>query len=107
MSAADLSPRWSLVLYVSGGAAKSLQAVDSVQRLCDEEFADDADLAVIDVRLQPELAAKDGVLAVPTLIRRAPQPVRRLSGNFADGIWLRRELGLAPATPQPHGHVRD
>lgn len=104
-AAAGASPRWSLVLYVNGAAAKSLQAVDCVRRLCDEELAGRADLTVIDVHLRPGLAAQDGVMAIPTLIRRAPLPVRRLSGDFADSTWLRRELGLPPVVSQPPLHV--
>ncbi len=87
--------QWVLTLYVDGASASSIQAVETVRRVCDEELRGRADLEVIDVRTQPELVGRDQIVAVPTLIRRFPGPVRRVVGGLSDPARLRLDLGLS------------
>jgi circadian clock protein KaiB len=93
-------PRWSLALYVSGASPHSAQALETVRRLCDEELPGPVELQVVDVADEPDLAARDGIVAVPTLVRRLPPPARQLVGDLADVDRLRAGLDL-PATPAP------
>ena len=93
-------PRWSLTLYVSGASPRSAQALDTVRRVCDEALPGQVDLRVVDVAEDPDLAGEDQVLAVPTLVRQRPAPVRRLVGDLSDVDRVRAGLDLA-APPSP------
>ena len=93
-------PRWSLTLYVSGASPRSAQALDTVRRVCDETLPGQVDLRVVDVAEHPDLAGEDQVLAVPTLVRQRPDPVRRLVGDLSDVDRVRAGLDLA-APPSP------
>ena len=91
----DDSPPWSLTLYVSGASPRSAQALETVRRLCDEELAGRVELEVVDVTDDPDLAARDRIVAVPTLVKRLPAPPRQLVGDLADVERLRAGLDLA------------
>jgi circadian clock protein KaiB len=92
---------WALTLYVSGASPRSAQALEAVRRLCDEELAGRVELEVVDVTDEPALAGRDGIVAVPTLVRRLPAPPRQLVGDLADADRLRAGLDLRtrPAAP--------
>ena len=96
-------PRWSLTLYVSGASPRSAQALEAVRRLCDEELAGRVELEVVDVADEPAAAARDRIVAVPTLVQRLPAPMRQLVGDLADVDRLRAglELGTATSPPSP------
>jgi circadian clock protein KaiB len=95
----DDHPRWSLTLYVSGASPHSAQALETVRRLCDEELPGQVELQVLDVTEDPALAARDRVVAVPTLVRRLPAPPRQLVGDLGDVDRIRAglDLGSPPA----------
>jgi len=98
----DEQPRWSLTLYVSGASTHSGQALETVRRLCDEELAGQVELEVVDVADEPALAARDRIVAVPTLVKRLPPPPRQLVGDLADVDGLRARLDLSPPSlPDP------
>jgi len=88
-------PHWSLTLYVSGASPRSAEALETVRRLCDEELAGQVELEVVDVTDEPALAARDRIVAVPTLVKRLPPPARQLVGDLADVDRLRAGLDLA------------
>jgi circadian clock protein KaiB len=93
-------PRWSLTLYVSGASPHSARALETVRRLCDEDLAGQVELEVVDVTDAPALAGRDGVVAVPTLVKRLPAPPCQLVGDLADVDRLRAGLDLAlPGAP--------
>jgi circadian clock protein KaiB len=92
--------RWSLTLYVNGASPLSIEAIKTVRGVCDNELADQVDLEVIDVNLQPGLVVRDQILASPTLIKRLPQPLRRLVGDLTDINRVRTGLNLGPARGQ-------
>jgi circadian clock protein KaiB len=94
-SAAD--DRWALVLYVDGASANSIHAIETVRRVCDQELGGHVDLEVIDVRRQSARAARDQIVAVPTLIRRFPGPQRRIVGDLSGSSWLRLALDTGSA----------
>ena len=75
---------YSLRLYVSGTTPKSARAVENLKRICEERLRGRYDLEVIDVYQQPDLARVDQIVAVPTLIKRSPLPMRRLVGDLSN-----------------------
>lgn len=87
---------YKLRLYIAGQTPKSLAAIANLRRLCNEHLTDCHAVEVIDLAKQPELAAADQILALPTLVRRLPAPVKRVIGSLADvekvlvGLELRK-----------------
>ena len=92
---------WSLTLYVSGAAPRSAQALETVRRLCDEELAGQVELEVVDVTDEPALGERDGIVAVPTLVKRRPAPPRQLVGDLADVGRVRAGIDLPPPPAVP------
>jgi len=76
--------RFVLRLYVTGSTVRSTQAVANVRSLCEEYLPGRYDLEVVDIYQQPGEAAKDQVIAAPTLIKELPMPVKRLIGDLSD-----------------------
>jgi circadian clock protein KaiB len=105
MTDSTADDQWALILYVDGASTNSLQAIETVRRVCDQELGGHADLEVIDVRQQSERAARDQVVAVPTLIKRLPGPPRRIVGHLSDSSWLR--LALDTGSAGTSGEDRD
>lgn len=75
---------WSLRLYVAGESPRSRTALENLTRLCEERLKGAYRIEVIDLTKRPELAKADQILAVPTLVRRVPEPVKRLIGDLSD-----------------------
>jgi circadian clock protein KaiB len=76
--------QYVLRLYVSGSTLKSVRAIENIKRVCEEHLKGRYDLEVIDIYLQAHLARDEQVVAVPTLIKRLPIPLRRLVGDMSD-----------------------
>jgi len=91
------APRWSLTLYVSGASPRSAAALETVRRLCDEELAGRVDLRIVDLAREPGRVTEDQIMAVPTLVKHEPAPLRRLVGNLSDVERVRTGLDLGPA----------
>lgn len=87
-----------LRLYVAGQSPKSLAAIANLKRLCDGRAPADCIVEVVDLTLNPELARGDQILAIPTLVRRSPLPVRKVIGDLSDHnrVMVGLELGLNP-----------
>jgi circadian clock protein KaiB len=85
-----------LRLYVSGSTSKSALAVENIKRICEQHLKNRYDLEVIDIYQQPSLARDDQIVAVPTLIKRSPFPMRRLIGDLSDlkKVLFGLDLGL-------------
>lgn len=96
MSAAGGAVRWSLTLYVSGASPRSTAALETIRRICDDELVGRVDLRVVDVAQEPGRMIADQVLAVPTLVKHQPLPLRRLVGDLADAGRVRAGLDLGP-----------
>ena len=101
MTASGGPLRWSLTLYVSGASPRSAAALETVRRICDEELADRVDLRIVDLAREPARVLDDQILAVPTLVKHEPLPLRRLVGNLADADRVRAGLDLGPAPTRP------
>lgn len=76
--------KWELRLYVAGQTAKSLKAFANLKRICEEHLAGEYRIEVIDLLKNPQLAKGDQILALPTLVRKLPQPVRKIIGDLSD-----------------------
>lgn len=75
---------YNLRLYVAGQTPKSLAAISNLKTICEEHLAGMYTIEVIDLMVKPQLAAGDQILAVPTLVRRLPPPIKRIIGNLSD-----------------------
>jgi len=75
---------WQLRLYVAGATAKSVAALANLRRLCEEHLAGRYEIEVIDLLVSPKLAAGDQILAVPTLVRKFPEPIRKIIGDLSN-----------------------
>jgi len=93
--------RWALTLYVSGASPRSTQAIDTIRQVCDEDLAGRVDLEIVDVADQPTLVVRDQILAVPTLVKRLPLPLRRLVGDLSAISRVRVGLDLDSPDPKP------
>lgn len=87
---------WQLRLYVAGQTGKSLTAFSNLKTLCENQLKGRYRITVIDVIKRPELAKDAQILAVPTVIRRLPKPVRILIGNLSDTGRALAGLDLIP-----------
>ena len=90
--------RLRLMLFVSGASPTSTKAVRRLRDLCDRHLPAGYDLEIIDIYQQPEVVASRGVLAVPTLIKELPLPMRVLIGDFTDQARVLAALGLPTST---------
>jgi len=77
-------PRYELRLYVAGMTPRSTRAIANIREICAEYLKGNYDLRVFDVYQQPALAAGEQIIAVPTLIKRLPLPLRRIIGDLSN-----------------------
>jgi circadian clock protein KaiB len=75
---------WQLRLYVAGQTPKSLTAFANLKRLCEEHLAGEFEIEVIDLIENPRLAKDDQIVAIPTLVRKLPEPIRKIIGDLSD-----------------------
>lgn len=78
------SSRYILKLYVAGQSPKSVNAIANIKKICEENLQGRYELDVIDLYQQPQLAQSEQIIAVPTLIRKLPQPLRRIIGDMSN-----------------------
>jgi circadian clock protein KaiB len=88
--------RWELKLYVAGQTAKSLQAFANLKRICEDHLAGEYRIEVIDLMKNPQLAQGDQILALPTLVRKLPEPVRKIIGDLSNTERVLVGLDLRP-----------
>ena len=84
----------SLRLYVSSGSAASLRAVGNAERIMRHLADADSDLTIVDINEQPELAISDRIVAVPTLVKVSPLPVRKVIGDLSEREHVALAFGL-------------
>ena len=76
--------RYLLRLYVAGATAGSVHAIESIRRVCDEQLEGRYELKVIDIYQEPEQAKEEDIVAVPTLVKQLPEPLRVLVGDLSE-----------------------
>jgi circadian clock protein KaiB len=86
-----------LRLYVAGETPRSLAAIKNLKRICDEHLAGRYSVEVIDLLENPQLARTDQILAIPTLVRKLPSPVRKVIGDLSKTERVLVSLDLRPA----------
>lgn len=93
---------WELRLYVAGHTSKSIAALHNLRQICEEHLAGKYRIEVVDLLQNPQLAKGDEIVAVPTLVRKLPEPIRKIIGNLSDtekvlvGLQLRPREGKQP-----------
>jgi circadian clock protein KaiB len=88
---------WELRLYVAGKTAKSVAAFENLTRLCEEHLAGKFKIEVVDLLVHPQLAKGDQIIAIPTLVRKLPQPIRKVIGDLSNVERTLVGLQLRPA----------
>jgi circadian clock protein KaiB len=80
---------WQLRLYVAGQTPRSMAALANLKRVCETHLAGRYQIEVVDLLVNPRLAAGDQILAVPTLVRKVPEPIRKIIGDLPmkSGSW--------------------
>lgn len=101
-AAATVEPAvWELRLYVAGKTARSVAAFENLTRLCEEHLPGKYRIEVVDLLLHPQLAKGDQIVAIPTLVRKLPEPIRKVIGDLSNvertlvGLQLRPVKGQA------------
>ena len=97
-AAEEDSGYYHLRLYVAGQTTKSLLALANLKRVCEEHLAGRYEIEVIDLLVNPKLAAGDQILAIPTLVRRLPAPLKRIIGDLSDTEKVVVGLDIRPRT---------
>jgi circadian clock protein KaiB len=88
--------KWNLRLYTAGQSPKSLAALDNLKRVCEQHLPGRYSIEVVDLLKNPRLAKDDQIVAIPTLVRKLPEPLRRIVGDLSDtertlvGLQLRQ-----------------
>ncbi len=92
---------FNLRLYVAGQSPRSIRALQNLRKVCDEHLAGRYRVEVIDLLLNPALARGDEIVAVPTLVRTLPEPIRKIIGDLSDTDRVLVGLQLRPQGPSP------
>ncbi len=92
----EAAVEWELRLYVAGQTARSVQAFQNLKVLCEEHLHGKYSIEVIDLLHSPQLARGDQIIAVPTLVRKLPQPVRKIIGDLSNTEKVLVGLDLRP-----------
>jgi circadian clock protein KaiB len=87
---------WELRLYVAGQTAKSIAALANLRRYCEQHVPGRYQLEVIDLMQQPQLAEGDQILAIPTVVRKVPEPIRKVIGDLSNEERVLVGLDLRP-----------
>lgn len=96
--AAGRQPKlWQLRLYVAGQTPKCLSAFANLKKLCEEHLAGEYEIEIVDLLERPQLARGDQILAIPTLVRKLPEPVRKIIGDLSNTERVLVGLDLRPA----------
>ncbi|GAA4055335.1 circadian clock KaiB family protein [Hymenobacter glaciei] len=88
---------WELRLYVAGQTPKSVAAITNLSRYCEEHLKGRYKLEVIDLLVNPQLAEGDQILAIPTLVRKVPEPIRKIIGDLSNEERVLVGLDVRPA----------
>jgi circadian clock protein KaiB len=93
---AKKTEQWELRLYIAGNTPKSTMALNNLKKYCEEHLKGQYKIEVIDLLQQPQLAAGDQILAVPTLVRKVPVPIRKIIGDLSNEDKVLVGLNIRP-----------
>ena len=89
---------WELRLYVAGQTPKSLAAFANLKKICEEHLKGKYHIEVIDLLKNSQLATGDQILAIPTLVRKLPQPIKKIIGDLSNTLRVLVGLDVRPKT---------
>ena len=87
---------WELRLYVAGQTPKSLAAFANLKKICEEHLKGKYHIEVVDLQKNPQLASGDQILAIPTLVRKLPPPIKKIIGDLSNTLRVLVGLDLRP-----------
>ena len=90
--------KWELRLYVAGQTPKSILALKNITKYCKEHLSDRYSIEVIDLLRNPQLAEGDQIFAIPTLVRKVPQPIRKIIGDLSNEERVLVGLNIRPVS---------
>ena len=96
---------WNLRLYVAGQTPRSIAAFANLKKLCDEHLSGRYTIEIVDLLKHPQLAAGDQIVAIPTLVRKLPEPLRKIVGDLRDSE--RALVGLQIRSASPPDQTRE
>ena len=88
--------QWNLRLYVAGQTPKCVTAFANLKKVCEEHLGGDYSIEVIDLLKKPQLASGDQILAIPTVVRRLPSPMKKIIGDLSNTERVLVGLDLVP-----------
>jgi circadian clock protein KaiB len=88
--------KYELRLYIAGNTPKSLTALSNLKKYCEEHLKDEYIIEIIDLLINPQLAAGDQILAIPTLVRKVPEPIRKIIGDLSNEEKVLVGLNIRP-----------
>lgn len=88
--------KWELRLYVAGNTPKSVTALNNLKKYCEEHLKGQYRIEVIDLLVHPQLAEGDQILAIPTLVRKVPVPIRKIIGDLSNEAKVLVGLNIRP-----------
>ena len=88
--------RWELRLYIAGQTPKSILALKNINRYCEEHLEGKYSIEVIDLLKNPQLAEGDQIFAIPTLVRKFPEPIRKIIGDLSNEERVLVGLNIRP-----------
>ncbi|MDB5022470.1 MAG: circadian clock protein KaiB [Mucilaginibacter sp.] len=88
--------KWELRLYVAGETEKSIKALVNLKKYCEEHLKGQYRIEVIDLLEKPQLAEGDQILAIPTLVRKVPEPIRKIIGDLSNEEKVLVGLDITP-----------
>jgi circadian clock protein KaiB len=87
---------WELRLYVAGKTIKSVTALKNLKKYCEQHLKNQYVIEVIDLLVQPQLAEGDQILAIPTLVKKVPEPIRKIIGDLSNEEKVLVGLNIRP-----------
>ena len=93
----EIEEQWELRLYVAGKTAKSVTALSNLKKYCEKHLKDKYVIEVIDLLVKPQLAEGDQILAIPTLVKKVPEPIRKIIGDLSNEEKVLVGLNIRPA----------
>ena len=87
---------WELRLYVAGKTVKSVTALKNLKKYCEQHLKDQYVIEVIDLLVEPQLAEGDQILAIPTLVKKVPEPIRKIIGDLSNEEKVLVGLNIRP-----------
>jgi circadian clock protein KaiB len=91
-----MKENWELKLYVAGKTAKSVLALKNLQKYCEEHLKGKYKIEVIDLLEKPQLAEGDQIFAIPTLVKKVPEPIRKIIGDLSNEEKVLVGLNIIP-----------